>query len=154
MADSAERDRFGFPKLAAHTILVVEDHQDSLEFLGGIITYCGARVLGAPSAAHARMYLSAAVPSLIVCDFQMPRETGTHFMAWLRSEGDAALRAVPAVAVTAYPQDFQHDPAMRTFDSYFVKPLDVPRFLHTIGTILKRPAATHRRSPHNGTSEN
>lgn len=136
--------RFGFPDLVGKTILLVEDHQDSLEFLAGMLTYCGAQVLSAPSAAHARMQLSATVPSLIVSDLRMPRETGTHFMEWVRS-GDDARRAVPAVAVTAYSGDFEDDPAMRMFDACFVKPLDVPRFLHTIGTILTRPPVATRR---------
>jgi CheY-like chemotaxis protein len=141
----ADPARFGYPDLTGNTILLVEDHQDSLDFLAGVLTYCGAQVLSAPSAAHARMHLSSGVPSLIVCDLRMPRETGTHFMEWVRASDDRRCRSVPAVAVTAYSQDFQHDPAMGTFDACFVKPLDVPRFLHTIGTILKRPTATGRR---------
>jgi CheY-like chemotaxis protein len=142
--ERASHARFGFPDLAGKSILLVEDHQDSLDFLAGMLAFCGAQVLPAPSAAHARMHVSAAVPSLIVSDLRMPRETGTHFMAWVRS-GDEARRTVPAVALTAYSRDFESDPAMRMFDASFVKPLDVPRFLHTIGTILKRPPAAERR---------
>jgi CheY-like chemotaxis protein len=136
---------FGYPDLTGRTILLVEDHQDSLDFLAGILAYCGAQVLSAPSAAHGRMHLSTAVPSLIVCDLQMPRETGTHFMEWVRSRDDVRYRTVPAVAVTAHSRDFQHDRGMHTFDACFVKPLDVPRFLHTIGTLLTRPPAASRR---------
>jgi CheY-like chemotaxis protein len=136
---------FGYPDLTGKTVLLVEDHQDSLDFLAGILAYCGAQVLSAPSAAHARMHLGATVPSLIVCDLHMPRETGTHFMEWVRSRDDLRCRTVPAVAVTAYSRDFQHDRGMQTFDACFVKPLDVPRFLHTIGTLLTRPPAASRR---------
>jgi CheY-like chemotaxis protein len=137
--ERAHPARFGYPDLTGKTILVVDDHRDSLDFLTGILTYCGADVLSAPSAAHGRMHVSNAVPSLIACDLQMPRETGTHFMAWVRSRNDENIRTVPAVAVTAYAQDFQSDPAMRAFDACFVKPLDVPSFLYTVGTILKHP---------------
>jgi CheY-like chemotaxis protein len=143
--ERAPAARFGYPDLAGKTILVVEDHLDSLDFLAGVLSYCGAQTQSAESAAHGRMHLTKAVPSLIVCDLQMPRETGTHFMEWVRSSSDERMRTVPAVAVTAYAQDFQRDPAMRAFDACFVKPLDVPSFLHTIGTILKRPPASDRR---------
>jgi CheY-like chemotaxis protein len=74
-----------------------------------------------------------------VCDFQLPRETGVDFIRWLRMLGDERA-AIPAVAVTAYPEDFlrQHDDAL-AFDAYFVKPVEAPRFLRAIETILSRP---------------
>jgi hypothetical protein len=49
------------------------------------------------------------------------------------------------VAVTAYPEDFlrEHDDAL-AFDAYFVKPIEAPRFLHTVETILSRPPTPSR----------
>ena len=133
-------DRFGYPDFSGKTILVVDDHQDSLDFLAELLRFCGAEVWTAWSTAHARARLDAKVPSLIVCDFQLPRETGVDFIRWLRAQqGDRAT--IPAVAVTAYPEDFlrQRDDAL-AFDAYFVKPLEAPRFLRTLDTILSRPA--------------
>jgi CheY-like chemotaxis protein len=91
------------------------------------------------STAHARSWIDVRVPALIVCDFQLPRETGVDFIRWLRMLGDERA-AIPAVAVTAYPEDFlrQHDDAL-AFDAYFVKPVEAPRFLRAIETILSRP---------------
>jgi CheY-like chemotaxis protein len=68
----------------------------------------------------------------------MPRETGTKFMRWLRVQPtDNAM--VPAVAVTAYPKDFLGAGDVRTFDAFFVKPIEAPDFLRTIETIMSRP---------------
>jgi CheY-like chemotaxis protein len=136
---SSAPDRFGYPDFAGKSILVVDDHSDSLEFLGELLRFCGAEVWTAWSTAHARARLELSVPSLIVCDFQLPRETGVDFIRWLRLCRDERA-TVPAVAVTAYPEDFlrQRDHAL-AFDAYFVKPLDAPRFLRTIDTILSRP---------------
>jgi CheY-like chemotaxis protein len=134
-------DRFGYPDFSGKFILVVDDHQDSLDFLSELLQFCGAEVWTAWSTAHARAKLDLRVPDLIVCDFQLPRETGVEFVRWLRAQHDNRA-AVPAVAVTAYPDDFlrQRDDAM-AFDAHFVKPLEAPRFLHTVHAILSRPPA-------------
>lgn len=136
---SSAPDRFGYPDLTGKSILAVDDHQDSLDFLSELLRFCGAEVSTAWSTAHARARLDLHVPSLIVCDFQLPRETGVDFIRWLRARGGARA-AVPAVAITAYPGDFlrERDDAL-VFEAYFVKPLEVPRFLRTIETILSRP---------------
>jgi CheY-like chemotaxis protein len=133
-------DRFGYPDFTGKTILIVDDHQDSLDFLSELLGFCGAEVWTAWSTAHARAKLDLRVPALIVCDFQLPRETGVEFIRWLRLQpGERA--AVPAVAVTAYPDDFfRHGDDAMAFDAHFVKPLDAPRFLRTLDTILSRPA--------------
>lgn len=138
-------DRFGYPDFTGKTILVVDDHQDSLDFLSELLRFCGAEVWTAWSTAHARARLELCVPSLIVCDFQLPRETGVDFVRWLRGQ-PADRAAIPAVAVTAYPEDFLRErDGARAFDACFVKPIDAPRFLRTLETILSRPPASQNR---------
>ena len=138
-------EQFGYPDFSGRSILVVDDHQDSLDFLAELLRFCGAQVFAAPSAAHARAYLKSSVPSLIICDFQMPRETGMEFITWLRGLRDDRAD-VPAIAVTAYPEDFlKHRDQALAFDAYFVKPVEAPRLLKAIEPILARPqAAAHR----------
>jgi two-component system OmpR family response regulator len=132
-------NRFGSPDFTGSTILVVDDHQDSLDFVSQVLQFCGARVLTAWSTAHARAHLRIATPQLVVCDFQMPRETGVEFMRWLRSQDDEHAD-IPAIAVTGYPRDFlrQRDVAF-AFDAYFEKPLDIPRFLGMAEVLLLKP---------------
>ena len=139
-------DRFGYPDFRGNTILVVDDHRDSLEYMKQLLEFCNAIVVPAWSTAHARTALDRGLPSLIVCDFQLPRETGVDFVRWLRTLPDARAR-IPAVAVTAFPEDFiqQQDESL-AFDAYFVKPIEAPRFLRTLETILSRSAASNR--PH------
>ena len=137
-------ERFGYPDFQGKTILVVDDHQDSLDFMSELLNFCGATVVPAWSTAHARTWLESRLPSLIVSDFQLPRETGVDFIRWLRQQSDGR-QTIPAVAVTAYPEQFleQHDNAL-AFDAYFVKPIEAPRFLRTIETILSRPPTPRR----------
>jgi CheY-like chemotaxis protein len=137
-------ERFGYPDLHGKTILVVDDHQDSLDFMSELLGFCGATVIPAWSTMHARSWLESSVPSLLVCDFQLPRETGVDFVRWLRLQSDAR-QAIPAVAVTAYPEDFlQHHDNALAFDAYFVKPIEAPRFLRTVEAILSRPPTPRR----------
>jgi CheY-like chemotaxis protein len=135
-------DRFGYPDLSRRTILVVDDHQDSLDFLTEVLRFCGAEVLTAWSTAHARAHLRTRAISLIVCDFHMPRESGVDFMRWLRTQGDNRS-SPPAIAVTAYPQDLlkQRDVA-HAFDVYCEKPIDTPRFLGMVEVLLLKPKRT------------
>ena len=134
-------ERFGYPDFAAKAILVIDDHQDSLDFLSELLRFCGAEVWTAWSTAHARARLDLRLPSLIVADFQLPHESGVDFVRWLRRQ-PGPRATIPAVAVTAYPDDFlrQRDDAL-AFDAYFVKPLEAPRFLRTLDTILSRPTS-------------
>jgi CheY-like chemotaxis protein len=134
-------ERFGYPDFGGKGILVVDDHQDSLDFLSELLRFCGAEVYTAWSTAHARAHLDRRSLSLIVCDFQLPRETGVDFVRWLRAQ-PGSRAAVPAVAITAYPEAFlrERDNAL-AFDGYFTKPIDVPRFLRTLETLLSRPPA-------------
>jgi CheY-like chemotaxis protein len=138
------RERFGYPDFKGKTILVVDDHQDTLEFMSELLRFCGADVVTAWSTAHARTWLESRRPALIVSDFRLPRETGVDFIRSLRMLSDER-RDIPAVAVTAYPEDFlrEHDEAL-AFDAYFVKPIEAPRFLRTIETILSRPPSPGR----------
>lgn len=138
-------DRFGFPDFTGRTILVIEDHEDGLEFLTELLRFCGADVLRAPSTAHARAHLQIRSPNLIVCDFQMPRETGVDFMRWLRVQHPHRT-SIPAIAVTAYPQNFlkERDVA-HAFDAYFAKPIDVPRFLGIAEALLLKPQPARPR---------
>jgi two-component system, OmpR family, response regulator len=130
---------FGFPDFTGSTILLVDDHRDSLDFLGEILRFCGATVLAAWSTAHARRHLRIFAPRLIVCDFQMPRETGVEFMRWVRTQADERA-TIPAIAVTGYARDFlrQRDVAF-AFDAYFEKPVDVPRVLAMAEVLLLKP---------------
>src|SRR3982751_5318415 len=118
---ASQVERFGYPDLHGKTILVIHEHQDTLDFMSELLGFCGATVVTAWSTAHARTWLESRTPSLIVCDFQLPRESGVDFIRWLRLQSDERGQ-IPSVAVTGYPEDFlrQHDDAL-AFDAYFVK---------------------------------
>ena len=135
------RDRSDFPNLEGNTVLIVDDHHDSAQFLAELFEFCGATVCTASSAAQARQLLDQRGFSLVVCDMQMPHETGAQLMRWLRSRPDDRA-AVAAVAVTAYPKEFLGTGDARAFNAFFLKPIEATDFLHTVATISPGP---HRK---------
>jgi len=132
------RERFGFPSLDGNAVLVVDDHLDNTQFLADLLEFCGATVWTASSAGQARRLLEDRSFSLVICDLQMPHETGAQLIRWLRRRPDDRA-TVAAVAVTAYPKEFLGTGDARAFDAFFLKPIEVTDFVRTIATILSRP---------------
>lgn len=129
-----------FPSLRGRTILVVDDDPDALELLHSILESCGAKVLAASTTMHARGYLLTITPDLIVCDLAIPREDGPAFMRSVRASSNPALVRVPAVAVTAFYEDYPPTQALE-FAAYFQKPIDIDSLTHTIAALLSAPPA-------------
>lgn len=133
---SRKTDPIGtLPSLTGRTILVVDDDPDALELLHMILESCGAKVLAASTSMHARGYLVTATPDLIVCDLALPREDGPSFIRSVRSSSNPALARVPAVAVTAFYEDYPPTQAVE-FAAYFQKPIDIDALTRTIASLL------------------
>src|SRR5688572_11520865 len=123
------------PSLRGRTILVVDDDPDALELLHMILESCGARVLAASTTMHARGYLLNVTPDLILCDLALPREDGPAFMRSVRESSNQTLARVPAVAVTAFYEDYPPTLALE-FAAYFQKPIDIDTLTRTIASLL------------------
>lgn len=128
------------PSLKGHTILVVDDDPDALELLRMILESCGAKVLAAASTLHARGYLMTVTPDLIVCDLAVPREDGPSFMRSVRASANPVVARVPAIAVTAFYEDYPPTHALE-FSAYFQKPIDIDALTRAIASLLAPPQA-------------
>jgi|SRR2546425_6969657 len=117
------------------TILVLEDDDDTLELLRSILSACGARVLLASTAQHARGYLQTMRPHLIVSDLALPHEDGLAFASWLRRHPHPDVAGLPIVAVTAYYEDYPRARA-KDFAAYFQKPLAIDEFCRTVADLV------------------
>lgn len=123
------------PSLEGRTILVIDDDPDALELLHLILESCGATVLTASTTMHARGYLLTVTPDLIVCDLSLPREDGLAFIRGLRASPNTAIARVPAVAVTAFYEDYPPTLA-HEFSAYFQKPVDIDALTRAIASLL------------------
>jgi CheY-like chemotaxis protein len=85
--------------LSGVTLLVVEDHEDSREFLRRLLVALGARVLVAGNGLDALQVLQSRLPDAILLDLMMPVMDG--FTLARRLSQDRRLSTIPVIAVTA-----------------------------------------------------
>jgi len=112
-------------QLSGIHVLVVDDDADAREIAGRMLEDEGAAVTTARSAAEAYDMLAHGRPDVLVCDLGMPDEDGLAFIARVRSHGDPAVAAIPALAVTAYAGDPDRARALHAgFHAHLPKPVD------------------------------
>lgn len=95
------------------SVLVVDDHIDLLEDERRQLSDCGAIVTTAVSALQAMQCLRSAHFDVLVSDLGMPGIDGYEFIKQVRSSLGLNARQLPAVAVTGYVRDEDHQRALR-----------------------------------------
>jgi DNA-binding response OmpR family regulator len=117
------------------TILVVDDHRDTVDMLQQYLTLCGAEVIGAGSAKSALAILEPYLLDAAVVDLRMPREDGWWFLRQLRVSLTSSAQA-PVFAMSGERHD-QLDPASG-FAGYFFKPVDLDALVATLAALPRR----------------
>ena len=123
--------------------LVVEDDQDSREFLHEVLRACGATVVEADSIRAAKESVRAMKFDMVVTDLALPGEDGAMFLKWLREQPPDQGGKVPAVAVTAFSEKYPPSD-LPGWAAYFRKPVDIDDFVRTIAAILHVPGGKPR----------
>jgi two-component system, cell cycle response regulator DivK len=102
-------------------ILVVEDQEDNRQILRDLLTSAGFEVIEAVDGEAGLASAAAHHPDLILMDIQLPVLDG--YEATRRIKADAALRAIPVIAVTSYGFAGDADKARAAgCDDYISKP--------------------------------
>jgi CheY-like chemotaxis protein len=114
--------------MSTHTILVVEDEDDSRQVLIQILELEGFKVVGACNGAEAIDYLRTSdPPCLIILDLLMPVMNGRQFRAAVLRVEDFAR--IPVVVVSALDSSAVADlGAVRAFR----KPLDIDALVKVV----------------------
>jgi signal transduction histidine kinase/CheY-like chemotaxis protein len=116
-------------------ILVVEDDDDTREFLRSMLENAGAVVEGVPDAARARREVFADPPDVLISDIRMPEENGYALMQSLRAAGIDT----PAIALTAYARREDAAEAKAAgFQIHLPKPVDPSRLIDTVARLAAR----------------
>ena len=107
------------PRLDGVRVLLVDDEMEACEALGALLEERGAEVLTAFSVRDARQALDKWQPDVLMSDIRMPDEDGYALVRHLRATG---LRAIPAVAITAYHHEEYGDrTAAAGFDAVVIE---------------------------------
>jgi signal transduction histidine kinase len=127
------------PQLAGLRILVVEDDADSREFVARSLGELGATVVGASSAAEARLQLSRQRPDAIVSDIGMPDEDGLALLRSLKKQPEH--RSIPAIALTAYASDRDRQDALEAgYLEHVAKPVQPYHLARVIVKAVRPPS--------------
>jgi PAS domain S-box-containing protein len=117
-------------------ILVVDDRPDDSRLLRLVLERTGAVVQECPCAAEAVEVLQSWRPDVLVSDLAMRQEGGLALIARIRALPDAALRKIPAIAVSAHAGNEVREAALQAgFEEYLPKPVDPTTLLRTIQQV-------------------
>jgi CheY-like chemotaxis protein len=113
-----------WPDLKGVHVFVIDDNDDSCRLLEQALNYCGALVTVFSSAEAALEAMKEYIPTLIISDLSMPGMTGLEFMRRVRERPVEKGGLIPAIAVTAYYEDFAAVIARAAgFEAYLTKPI-------------------------------
>jgi CheY-like chemotaxis protein len=124
-------------ELDGHSVVVVDDNEDTRNVLGTMLEAHGAKVRTAASVAQARTELEQDLPDVLITDLAMPVEDGYGLLDYCRHHSDPRLQRLPILALTAYGGQQSQDRVLAAgFDAYLSKPVEPTE----VGRIVKELA--------------
>jgi CheY-like chemotaxis protein len=116
-------------------VLVIEDEDDSMEVVRGLLEHHGIQSVGVTTGEDALEAVKEFSPTLILVDLALPGVNGWELLEHFN--GMPALRNVPRVAMTAYHTAELAEQAIEAgFSAYFPKPLDATSFVRELEVIV------------------
>ncbi|MEG4857688.1 response regulator [Microcoleus sp. K1-B6] len=135
------------PTLTNLQLLVVDDDDDTREFLIALLEDEGAIVRSAASVAGALAALESYWPDLLLSDIGMPQADGYELIARVREMEVLRGGKMPAIALTAYAREEERKQALEAgFQMHLSKPVDINKLIAAIANLtgmLGNPAPTH-----------
>jgi len=120
-------------------ILVVDDEEDTRQLLAQSLTFYGATVTSAASAAEGLSELEDKKPDLLVSDIGMPDEDGYTLIRKVRALPDEKLARIPAIALTAFTRAQDRVRALSSgYQSHVAKPVEPDELVTVIASLTGR----------------
>jgi two-component system cell cycle response regulator DivK len=118
-------------------ILLVEDNEMNRDMLSRRLERKGYEVVIAVNGQEGVELVSSTRPDLILMDLSLPIIDGWE--ATRRIKADPATASIPVIALTAHAMAEDRAKAMAAgCDDFDIKPVDLPRLLEKIDTLLRR----------------
>lgn len=138
----AERKIFGRSgaPMAEHVIVIVEDDEDTREFMELFLTDAGYRVHMWPARRGALAFIRNTRPHIVIMDLQMDEPTdGWQLLEELRA--DPATASIPAILYSADEHflRFKHEELRALRCQHLTKPFALDHLLDHIRRLVDRP---------------
>ena len=119
------------------SILIVDDNPVNLKLACDVLEASGFQIRRAADAEQAILILQREIPNLILMDIALPGIDGLSLTRLIK--GDARLRHIPVVALTAFAMKGDDQKAFDAGCSgYITKPIDTRRIAEQVETFLRR----------------
>jgi len=116
-------------------ILIVEDNEMNRDMLSRRLKRYGYDTIIAVDGEQAIQMAQTEVPDLILMDLSLPVIDG--WQATRQIKNNPTTQAIPIIALTAHALSEDRDKALQAgCDEYEIKPLDFPKLLSKIETLL------------------
>jgi two-component system CheB/CheR fusion protein len=123
--------------LAGVRIVAVDDNNDNVDVFATFLRACGAVVHTAGNGNEALGFLVSHEVDVVLTDLAMPGINGIDLVRRLRA--DPAHAAIPAIAVSGFPEKYFADDA-RHFMAFLLKPVE----LETLAAVVKQVVLSYR----------
>jgi two-component system, cell cycle response regulator DivK len=122
--------------MTKHTIMVVEDYDDTRMLLKHSLERLGYSVLEASNGQEAVDIAGREHPDLILMDLDLPILDGIAATQRIRQQSH--MENVPIVAVTAYPMSYSRVKAFaKGCNEYMAKPIDMSELASLVNRYLR-----------------
>lgn len=119
--------------LANLSILIIDDDDDTRDYLTFLLASHGAVVTAAATAQEGFHQLSTTQPALLLCDISMPDMDGYTLIQKIRTQLPAPQAQIPAIAITAHARVSDQAHALATgFQQHLPKPVEAEVLIQTI----------------------
>lgn len=123
--------------LTGTVVLLVEDDDDTREFIGRLLTDLGAVVIEAADAQSALARVEEFAVDLLISDIGMPSVDGYELLRQLRARGYGSS-SLPAIALTAFARQEDRERALAAgFQDHLAKPVEAQSLLARLLPVLK-----------------
>ena len=134
------RDKLtGLGDLTGVRVFAVDDEEDALSLLRIVLETAGAEVTTLSSPATAVERIAEVNPHVLILDLGMPDMDGFELIKRIRKSPNAAIRTIPAAALTAFARSEDRTKALRCgFEMHLAKPVDPGELVASVATLARR----------------
>ena len=126
------------------SVVVVDDHADTLRLLVLVLQRAGATVMAAGSAEQAFKRVSITLPDVLLTDIEMPGEDGYDLLHRVRRLADVRARRLPAIAFTAHGSQADGERSARAgFSLHIPKPIRPSHLVAQVAALARAAKPMH-----------